>query len=96
VLALVDPYSPDGEIALTEGVCEGSITSSARGSFGFGYDPLFLVAGQDKTMAELSEAEKNSLSHRARACHALRPLLRQILADREAMIGRLEQAASGR
>ena len=95
VLALVDPYSPSGEIALTEGVCEGSITSSARGSFGFGYDPLFLVAGQDKTMAELSEAEKNSISHRARACHALRPVLSQILADREAIVGRLE-AARGR
>jgi XTP/dITP diphosphohydrolase len=94
VLALVDPYAANGEVALTEGVCEGAITSAARGSFGFGYDPLFLVAGQDKTMAELSEAEKNTLSHRARACVALRPVLEQILAGRDEFVRRLEHAAA--
>jgi XTP/dITP diphosphohydrolase len=94
VLALVDPYAATGEIALTEGVCEGAITSAARGSFGFGYDPLFLVAGRDKTMAELTEDEKNVVSHRARACTALRPVLAQILAGREETVRRLESTTN--
>ena len=55
VLALIDPYGRqgEGETAFAEGVCEGAITLSARGSFGFSYDPLFLVADKGKTMAEL-------------------------------------------
>ena len=93
VLALVDPYADHGkgELALAEGVCDGSITLSARGSFGFGYDPLFLVAGQGKTMAELSETEKNDVSHRARACRELRPVLERIIAEREASVRSLER-----
>jgi XTP/dITP diphosphohydrolase len=86
VFALVDPYSKNSDVALAEGVCEGAITRSARGSFGFGYDPLFVVAGQDKTMAELTEDEKNQVSHRARAFQALRPVLSRILAEREALV----------
>jgi len=96
VLALVDPYANqgEGETAFAEGVCEGAITLSGRGSLGFGYDPLFVVAGRDKTMAELSEAEKNAVSHRARACEALRPVLEQMLAAREVWIRSVEQAAT--
>jgi XTP/dITP diphosphohydrolase len=95
VLALVDPYAPEGEpeVAFSEGVCEGSITLSARGSFGFGYDPLFVVAGRDKTMAELSELEKNAISHRARACTMLRPVLERALAARNALVERVAKAA---
>ena len=59
VLALVDPYASDGEPIVVEGRCEGTITRTPRGSGGFGYDPLFVVDGTDKTMAELTEAEKN-------------------------------------
>jgi len=58
---------PDGSIIKAEGVCRGTITSSPRGSGGFGYDPVFLVHGTDKTMAELTSAEKNRLSHRGQA-----------------------------
>jgi XTP/dITP diphosphohydrolase len=96
VLALVDPYSMqgEGETAFAEGVCEGAITLSARGSFGFGYDPLFLVAGHGKTMAELSEVEKNAVSHRAGACLALRPVLARMLVQREETIRRVGQATS--
>ena len=47
------------------GKCEGSITKSARGINGFGYDPIFLIKNSDKTMAELSEHEKNKISHRS-------------------------------
>ena len=60
--------NPDGEVAFSyTGVCEGSIVEHQRGINGFGYDPIFLVDGTDKTMAELSEEEKNEISHRGKA-----------------------------
>jgi XTP/dITP diphosphohydrolase len=58
------------------GVCEGQILSAPRGDGGFGYDPLFLVPALAKTMAELETVEKNRLSHRAAAFHALAAALR--------------------
>ena len=58
---------PDGEIHLSEGLCEGEIIPEERGTGGFGYDPIFLLSELGKTMAELSMEEKNHLSHRARA-----------------------------
>ncbi len=85
VLALVDPFVKDGEPFLVEGTCEGKITRTPRGSGGFGYDPLFLVDGTDKTMAELSEEEKNRISHRARAFDKLRLVLEKTLAERDAI-----------
>jgi XTP/dITP diphosphohydrolase len=91
VLALIDPYASDPEPAVVEGRCEGTITRTPRGSGGFGYDPLFVVDGADKTMAELTEAEKNALSHRARAFAALRPVLERILAQRDEAIARVER-----
>lgn len=92
VLALVDPYAPDPSPILIEGRCEGTVTRMPRGSGGFGYDPLFVVDGTDKTMAELTEAEKNSLSHRARAFAALRPVLERVIAQRNEVIARVERA----
>jgi XTP/dITP diphosphohydrolase len=83
VLALVDPFTNGGEPRLVEGSCEGTITRTPRGSGGFGYDPLFVVASTGKTMAELTPTEKNALSHRARALAALRPALERVLAERE-------------
>ncbi len=65
------PAAADPEIAVVEGVVEGSILSAPRGGSGFGYDPLFLVRGTGKTMAELSLEEKNSLSHRGLALRTL-------------------------
>ena len=82
VLALVDPFTNGGEPQTVEGVCEGAIARTPRGSGGFGYDPLFLVADTGKTMAELDPSEKNQISHRARAFAALRPLLERVLAER--------------
>jgi len=68
VMALVGP----GERVLnTRGVCAGRILSAPRGRSGFGYDPLFLPAGFDRTMAELGMDEKNRISHRGRALRAL-------------------------
>jgi len=89
VLALVDPFTGRGEPRTVEGTCEGTITRTPRGSGGFGYDPLFVVADTDKTMAELSEDEKNRISHRARAFAALRPLLEQVLAERAEQAARV-------
>lgn len=71
---------PAGEVWFTEGVCEGEIIPDERGQQGFGYDPLFLVSGLGRTMAELNMEEKNRLSHRARAVKAARPMLVEILA----------------
>ena len=67
VIALVRPQSPDSEIEFFEGVCEGRIVKPPRGDNGFGYDPAFLFPSLGRTMAELSTAEKNRLSHRGMA-----------------------------
>ncbi len=83
VLALVDPIV-SFEPHLVEGSCEGSILTAPRGAGGFGYDALFLVDCGDKTMAELSDAEKNLVSHRGRAFNTLRLVLERTLAAREA------------
>jgi XTP/dITP diphosphohydrolase len=66
---------PDGEIHFSEGNCAGEIIPVERGDAGFGYDPIFLVSGLDKTMAELSMADKNQISHRAQAIKAMLPTL---------------------
>ena len=58
---------PDGRTDTVSGVCEGEITDACRGSEGFGYDPLFVPAGETRTFAEMPSAEKNRLSHRADA-----------------------------
>ncbi len=58
--------NPDGNIEFKyQGICEGFITYAPRGTNGFGYDPIFQLKNSDKTMAELSEAEKNNISHRS-------------------------------
>ena len=61
VIAIV---SPDGDIEMHDGACEGIIISEPRGENGFGYDPAFLFPDSNRTMAELSDAEKNAISHR--------------------------------
>ena len=69
--------NPDGEVAFTyTGICEGSIITEQRGSHGFGYDPIFLLKGSDKTIAELPDDEKNKISHRSKALNAVLNYLR--------------------
>ncbi|MCB0118176.1 MAG: RdgB/HAM1 family non-canonical purine NTP pyrophosphatase [Anaerolineales bacterium] len=68
---------PSGEIEYAEGNCHGEIISEERGTGGFGYDPIFLIAEQGKTMAELGMEAKNELSHRARALTAAMPTLKK-------------------
>lgn len=69
-VALVDP---DGTELVAEGVVEGRIAETRRGSGGFGYDPVFEVGG--RTFSEMGTAEKHEISHRARALAALAELL---------------------
>lgn len=59
---------PDGTVVLqAEGECRGTIAESPRGANGFGYDPIFLPDGFDKTFGELSSEQKRAISHRGRA-----------------------------
>jgi XTP/dITP diphosphohydrolase len=85
VVALVDPFT-SFDPHLSEGRCEGTVTRVSRGTGGFGYDPLFIVDGGDKTMAELEVEEKNGISHRALACLRMRPVIERVLVDRDAAI----------
>lgn len=62
---------PGAPTVTAEGVCEGTLLDAPRGLGGFGYDPLFLLPGPDRTMAELTPEEKNTLSHRAVAVSRL-------------------------
>jgi XTP/dITP diphosphohydrolase len=66
---------PDGRDEWAEGACEGVIETVPRGSGGFGYDPAFVPEGETRTMAELSDLEKDRISHRGRAFRALRDRL---------------------
>lgn len=64
VLAL---YPMQEEAVFFSGVCKGTITFEKRGSSGFGYDPVFIPMGFEQTFAEMSAAQKNTISHRAQA-----------------------------
>ncbi len=71
---------PDGEVLYAEGTCEGEIVPQERGEHGFGYDPIFYISEKGRTMAELSDPEKNAISHRGNAARAALPLLRHLFA----------------
>ena len=69
----------DGQPRFFEGVCEGSIARQKSGSGGFGYDPIFLPdAYPGRTLAEVSEEEKNAVSHRGRALQAMSQWLKSL------------------
>lgn len=68
----------NGEEYLFEGVVEGEILQERRGTKGFGYDPVFIPNGSDKSFAEMSETEKNNISHRGRAIKALTQFLKRL------------------
>ena len=71
--------NPKGEVAYkTQGICEGSIIKETRGNNGFGYDPIFLIKGDTRTMAELSEKEKNQVSHRSVALNMVLKFLSNV------------------
>ncbi len=70
---------PDGRIEGVEGRVEGSLVTEPRGTNGFGYDPVFVPTGADRTLAEHTDDEKNAISHRGNAFRALEPVLRSML-----------------
>lgn len=67
---------PDGSEIEVEGRVDGVIAGAPRGASGFGYDPVFIPVGEDRTIGELTDAEKDALSHRGRAAAQLRAALR--------------------
>ncbi|HEU5222100.1 MAG TPA: RdgB/HAM1 family non-canonical purine NTP pyrophosphatase [Candidatus Lumbricidophila sp.] len=86
VLALVVPAGvldahPDGHEVVAEGVWRGELAYEPRGSYGFGYDPIFEPLGSELTAAELLPEAKNAQSHRARAFAELLPALRQLIGN---------------
>jgi XTP/dITP diphosphohydrolase len=78
VIALVEVHGSPSAVRkpqLFDGACEGLIIFEPRGKNGFGYDPLFVPVGLERTFAELGEDVKNTLSHRARALEKLKIFL---------------------
>jgi len=85
VLALADAAGGLGDETITaNGVCEGIILDEARGTGGFGYDPLFLFPDLGQTFAELGVGTKGDLSHRAKAMRAIKPRLLSYLQQTDA------------
>lgn len=72
VIAICEPGK---NTIFKKGICEGHIACSKAGTNGFGYDPIFIPDGYNKTMAELSHAEKNKISHRTEALNQLKKWL---------------------
>jgi XTP/dITP diphosphohydrolase len=75
---------PDGEHVIETGRCAGRIGTAPRGQNGFGYDPIFVLPKQGRTMAELTSEEKSQVSHRGEAFRRMRPHL-VALAEGEAI-----------
>lgn len=76
IVAVADEQAEIVKVAT--GVCEGQLARSARGTGGFGYDPIFIPNGYDATFGELAPAIKNRISHRARALTQVHDFLRSL------------------
>jgi XTP/dITP diphosphohydrolase len=72
---IIAVVSPDGREAFAEGACKGRIGFKEKGKKGFGYDPLFILPNDGKTMAELSLEAKNRISHRGKALRKIRKII---------------------
>ncbi len=82
VIAIARPGSDDAhDVRYVDGVFEGHIGHEVRGTNGFGYDPIFIVAGRAVTSAELPPDEKNRISHRGQAAAKARDILREMIDD---------------
>ncbi|MBI5325964.1 MAG: RdgB/HAM1 family non-canonical purine NTP pyrophosphatase [Ignavibacteriae bacterium] len=71
-------YFDEGKAEFIEGICSGRINEEERGVNGFGYDPIFVPDGFDKTFAEMTSEEKNLLSHRGKAVRNLVEFLKTL------------------
>ena len=80
-VAVIALAAPDGTILETqEGICEGQLIRQPRGTNGFGYDPIFVVADYDgHTMAEITPEEKDQASHRGKAIAKIRPTIEKLV-----------------
>ena len=74
-VSVITMVYPDGETLVARGECPGRIITVPAGENGFGYDPLFVPDGYDRTFAQLTSEEKNQISHRAVALKELEKLL---------------------
>jgi XTP/dITP diphosphohydrolase len=74
-VTVITMITEDGKILAARGTVEGKIGNEEKGDNGFGYDPLFIPSGMDKSFAELSSLEKNAMSHRANALKKLKEML---------------------
>ena len=72
-------HGEPGEARVVEGEVDGSLLRARRGTGGFGYDPIFLPYGSDRTTAQMSAAEKDAISHRGQAFRGLVPVLAELL-----------------
>ncbi len=70
--------TPQGQVEIAEGTCEGFIAFAPRGEHGFGYDPVFYLPKYGCTMAQLEPRMKNKISHRAQAASKIRGLLERL------------------
>ncbi len=84
--ASVAAVFPDGSVRYADGIVEGVIAHEIRGTGGFGYDPIFLIPERGITTAEMTEEEKNALSHRFRALSGIKPYLRNYLGMKKFLI----------
>jgi XTP/dITP diphosphohydrolase len=75
-VCVIAHVGPDGSEHLFEGTTDGTVAAAPAGSGGFGYDPLFVPDGETRTMAELTDAEKDAISHRGRAARAFEEWVR--------------------
>jgi len=73
---IIAVVSPDGREAFAEGACKGRIGFKEKGKKGFGYDPLFILPNDGKTMAELSLEAKNKISHRGKALRKIKKIIK--------------------
>ena len=74
-------YRPDGQFISAEGVCQGRIAEKPAGEHGFGYDPIFIPEGYQRTMAQLRREEKNKISHRGKALEILKEKITELLQE---------------
>ncbi|MGN1334392.1 MAG: XTP/dITP diphosphatase [Anaerovoracaceae bacterium] len=82
-VSVITMIYPDGTVITARGECRGRIITEPAGDNGFGYDPLFVPDGYDRTFAQLTAEEKNSVSHRAAALEKLKKLLGENMKNRE-------------
>ncbi len=76
-VSVITMVYPDGETLVARGECNGHILDAPAGNGGFGYDPLFVPEGYQETFAQMSQEEKNKISHRAKALEKLEKLLEE-------------------